>query len=311
MEIALLILSLALAICLYLLIFKPDSAPLPKPILKDSPAKAEGNKNHAASSQEVSNAKAVELQKAKSELQKAKDELKQSKQKLFEARERNKQLEAELKTQKQLERQALQETENTRLQLADLSTGLHKLRLELETQKPSSNSKIPSPPPALPQAAAAEPVRPAKIIRELSPAEKEKLENVERLIATEHNRAQELEKELKNSKIRFELMQRQFKTFQASSKLQKDKFRALEKRLNRTLLERDFILRAMRDLENRCGLQAAIAELPKEDFEEDAAAETSEDISELSGNTEDASEFAPGAEEMETPEAKNPNQTVS
>jgi hypothetical protein len=103
---------------------------------------------------------------------------------------------------------------------------------------------------------------------------------------------------LKNFKTRFELVQRQLKTSQASGKLQKDKFRALEKRLNRTLLERDFILRAMRDLESQCGLQAVIAELPKEDFAEDSVAETSEGISELSENTEDTSAFSESSEEM-------------
>jgi septal ring factor EnvC (AmiA/AmiB activator) len=134
-----------------------------------------------------------------------------------------------------------------------------------------------------------ESAKPTKLIRELNPAEKEKLENAERLIAAEHNRAQELEKELKSLKIRIELGQRQLKTSHASSKLQKDKFRALEKRLNRTLLERDFVLRAMRDLENRCGLQAALPELPEEAFSPE--------------DTENASEFSPNSEETEKTEA--------
>jgi len=285
MEIALTIFfAVALPVSLYLLIFKPGSAPAPKPAPKDLPAKEENN-SPVVSSQEELNAKTAELQKTKGELQKTKEELKQNKQKLFEAREKNKQLEAELKTQKQLERQAIQETETARLHLADLSTALNKLKLELETQKPQARMPAPpSPAAAPPQTETAESSKPAnkpaKLIRELSPAEKEKLENVERLISAEHNRAQELEKELKTLKIRFELGQRQLKNFQSSDKLQKDKFRALEKRLNRILLEKDFLLRAMRDLENRCGLQATIAELPKEAFAEEEALQTSEDFSE-------------------------------
>jgi|GEM_PF-1417724 len=310
MEIALIIfLAVALVVCLGLLIFKPGSVAVsrPKPKPKESPAKAEDDKSDAAfqqssaaSSQEAL-AKAAEFQKAKGELQKNKEELKQSKQKLFEAREKNKQLETELKTQKQLERQALLETESLRLQLTDFSTELHRLRMELETQKPSSSSsKMSVLPPVPPPASNAELVKPApkpaKQTRELSPAEKEKVENAERLIAAEHLRTQELEKELKTLKIRFELVLRQLKASQSESKLQKDKFRALEKRLNRTLLERDFILRAMRDLESRCGLQAAVAELPAED----AVAETSEDFSDFE-DKENVSEFAEDPENTAAP----------
>ena len=302
MEIALVILAVAFLICFSLLIFRPDSKAAPKAAPKDAPAKAEGDKSAAPASQESLELKAAELQKAKGELQKTKDELKHSKQKLFEAREKNKQLEAELKSQKQLERQALLETESAQAQLADLTTELHKLRLELETQKPSSSgavassvsassSKTPSLPPAAVAESAKAASKPAKLVRELSPAEKEKLENVERLIAAEHSRAQEVEKEFKNLKIRFELVQRQLKTTQSSSKLQKDKFRALEKRLNRTLLEKDFILRAMHNLESRCGLQAVIAELPEEDAAEDASAEASENMAELSADSKTTEEM--------------------
>ncbi|MCL2011354.1 MAG: hypothetical protein FWG75_00990 [Cystobacterineae bacterium] len=282
MEIALIF--LLSAICLYLLFFRRGSTPASQPTSKNLPAKAESNKaeNPMASEQEALLAKTAELQKTKGEFQKLKDELKQSKQKLFEAREKNKQWEAELKAQKQLERQALQEAENARLNSAELSTELSKLRLELETQKPFAKTSAPAAPSQTP---AAEPPRPAKLLRELNPAEKEKLENAERLVAAEHSRTQELEKELKNLKVRFELAQRQLKSFRSSGKLQKDKFRALEKRLNRTLLEKDLVLRAMYELENRCGLQASIVELPDKEL-----------ASEKPG---DASEFAEITEEFE------------
>ncbi|MCL2625331.1 MAG: hypothetical protein FWD46_00745 [Cystobacterineae bacterium] len=279
MEIALIIVSSALVLCLYLLIFRRSPQPTTaKPLPKPSPAHVENPRaeNPGALELEALNSKTAELQKTKGEFQKTKDELRQSKQKLFEAREKNKQLEAELKTQKQLERQAIAETESARLHSADLLAALNKLKLELETQKTSSLPPPPSSPSPPVQAPPIKPAKPAKVLRELSPAEKEKLENAERLVAAEHSRTQELEKELKSLKIRFELGQRQLKNVRSSGKLQKDKFRALEKRLNRTLLERDLILRAMRDLENRCGLQASVAELPPEDL----ATETLEDASE-------------------------------
>ena len=48
--------------------------------------------------------------------------------------------------------------------------------------------------------------------------------------------------------------------------LVKDKFKALEKRLNRTLLERDLIRRALLDLERKSGLAAERVELTAEEI---------------------------------------------
>ncbi|MCL2178377.1 MAG: hypothetical protein FWC28_05505 [Proteobacteria bacterium] len=297
MEIALIIVSSVLVFCLYLLIFKrtppplATSKPAPSPAHMENPAA----KNNGPSEVETLSTKTAELQKTKGEFQKTKEELRQNKQKLFEAREKNKQLEVELKTQKHLERQALLEVENLRLHSADLSTELNKLKLELETQKTSSLPP-PSPLPPPPQVPPVKPAKPSKIIRELSPIEKEKIEHAERLVAAEHNRSQEMEKELKNLKIRLELGQRQLKNIRSAGTLQKDKFRALEKRLNRTLLEKDLVLRAMRELENRCGLQASIAELPSEDFSLETPTNTT-DLADM--------DFADTTDEMESPQPKN------
>jgi hypothetical protein len=48
--------------------------------------------------------------------------------------------------------------------------------------------------------------------------------------------------------------------------LLKDKFKALEKRLNRTLLERDLLRRAMADLEKKTGMRAERTELTAEEI---------------------------------------------
>ncbi len=48
--------------------------------------------------------------------------------------------------------------------------------------------------------------------------------------------------------------------------LLKDKFKALEKRLNRTLLERDLLKRALGELERRGGLTAGRTELTAEEI---------------------------------------------
>ena len=46
----------------------------------------------------------------------------------------------------------------------------------------------------------------------------------------------------------------------------KDKFKALEKRLNRTLLERDLLRRAIKDLEKKTGMLAERTELTPDEM---------------------------------------------
>ena len=63
----------------------------------------------------------------------------------------------------------------------------------------------------------------------------------------------ELERELKQSKGRAETQARQLREVRKEAQLAKDKFRAVEARLNRTLLERDMTVRALRGLEKHTG----------------------------------------------------------
>jgi len=84
-------------------------------------------------------------------------------------------------------------------------------------------------------------------------------------------------------KGRTETQGRVYTVIKGELDLLKDKFKALEKRLNRTLLERDLLRRAIRDLEKKSGLAADRTELTADEVaasdrsvEERAAAEAAE-----------------------------------
>jgi len=84
-------------------------------------------------------------------------------------------------------------------------------------------------------------------------------------------------------KGRTETQARVYTVIKGELDLLKDKFKALEKRLNRTLLERDLLRRAIRDLEKKSGLAADRTELTADEVaasdrsvEERAAAEAAE-----------------------------------
>jgi hypothetical protein len=119
--------------------------------------------------------------------------------------------------------------------------------------------------------------------RELNDADREKMERLEATANKERGRAAELERELKRVRGRADSQQRIFAASKSELDLVKDKFKALEKRLNRTLLERDLLRRAIRDLEKKSGLAADRTELTADEVaasdrsvEERAAAEAAE-----------------------------------
>jgi chromosome segregation ATPase len=97
--------------------------------------------------------------------------------------------------------------------------------------------------------------------RELTDADREKMERLEQTANKERTRAGELERELRRLKGQRETQQRIFNANKSELDLQKDKFKALEKRLNRTLLERDLMRRAIKDLEKKTGTMAERTEL--------------------------------------------------
>jgi hypothetical protein len=102
--------------------------------------------------------------------------------------------------------------------------------------------------------------------RELSDADRERIQRLEQQAAKDRGRALELEHETKRLRGRIETQHRIYVVTKGELDLVKDKFKALEKRLNRTLLERDLLRRAIKDLERKSGILAERTELTPEEI---------------------------------------------
>jgi chromosome segregation ATPase len=151
----------------------------------------------------------------------------------------------------------------------------------------------------VPAPAAAPPAPEPRRFRELSDTDREKMERLEHLANRERTRSQELSGEVRRLKGRTETQARVYTVVKGELDLLKDKFKALEKRLNRTLLERDLLRRAIRDLEKKSGLAADRTELTADEVaasdrsvEERAAAEAAE-IARRTRPLEPAAEVGP------------------
>jgi uncharacterized protein YaaN involved in tellurite resistance len=92
------------------------------------------------------------------------------------------------------------------------------------------------------------------------------MERLEHTANKERGRAGELERELKRVRSRADSQQRIFSASKNELELVKDKYKALEKRLNRILLERDLLRRAIKDLEKKTGMLAERTELTPEEM---------------------------------------------
>jgi hypothetical protein len=92
------------------------------------------------------------------------------------------------------------------------------------------------------------------------------MQRLEQQAARERARAVELEREVKRFRARAETQHRVYVVTKGELDLLKDKFKALEKRLNRTLLERDLLRRALADLERKSGIAAGRVELTPEEI---------------------------------------------
>ncbi len=159
---------------------------------------------------------------------------------------------------------------------------------ERERGLPHPTARRPAPAPvaapaAAPAAAPLPPAPEARRFRELSDTDREKMDRLEHLANRERSRAQELSAEVRRLKGRTETQARVYTVVKGELDLLKDKFKALEKRLNRTLLERDLLRRAIRDLEKKSGLAADRTELTADEVaasdrsvEDRAAAEAAE-----------------------------------
>lgn len=204
-----------------------------------------------------------EVKKAQAEL---KDELKTAKKKLHDQRENEKAGDDLVKARAEVERQASIQLDATRQELSNALADVQRLKNELElrgkkkaeAKAPVAGEKVeekrePAPPPQ-------------RVIRELSEAEKEKMQRLEQQSAADKRKAIELSAELRNVKVRIEREKREARRVYEEGKLARDKFRAVELRLNRTLLENDLLKRAIGDLEKKTGTKAEKVSLTSEEL---------------------------------------------
>jgi hypothetical protein len=207
-----------------------------------------------------------EVKKAQAEL---KDELKNTKKKLHDQRENEKSGDDLVKARAEVERTASMQLESTRAELATALADIQKLK----TQADSKNK----PRPAV--VAASEPTEKkevvkvekpqeviTRVIRELSDVEKERIAKLEAQSSNDRKKANELDRELKSLKAKLDRHQRDSKRVYQEADLARDKYRAVEMRLNRTLVESDLLKRAIKDLEKKSGVHAGRLELNAEEI---------------------------------------------
>lgn len=281
MALLLVIVSLALVVCLGLLIFG-RGAPAARPAAPGLPAAAAAAARSGPDPE--LERKRREVEELKTTVAELRGELKQTRKKLHDQRGLEKDGTDLVKARTEVERSASQQLEVVRSELASALAEVGRLRSESEAFR----SRRPAPPapvaaPAPTPAVVVAPAAPERRFRELSDTDREKMERLEHLAGRERSRAQELTAEVRRLKGRTETQARVYTVVKGELDLLKDKFKALEKRLNRTLLERDLLRRAIRDLEKKSGLAADRTELTADEVaasdrsvEDRAAAEAAE-----------------------------------
>lgn len=266
MAIALVLVSVALVVCLYLLLMGKKDAPV---AVRGGTAEADRPAAAVSAGAERGNGKAeAELEKKRKELDEVKkqmgeikDELKAAKKKIFDQKEAAKGDEDLVKARAEVERQASIQLEHTRAELAQALEQIQKLKADdgKGPRKPAAAPVAVAAAVAVEKAPEAPPVQ--KVIRELSDSDKERITRAEGAATKDRQRIAELEKAMKNSKGRADAATHQLKVARQEGQLAKDKFRAVERRINRLMLERDMMLRAIKDLETKSGIRAERVEL--------------------------------------------------
>lgn len=203
-----------------------------------------------------------EVKKAQAEL---KDELKNTKKKLHDQRENEKSGDDLVKARAEVERTASMQLEATRAELATALADIQKLK----TQADNKNKPRPAAEPTeKKEEVKAE--RPqeviTRVIRELSDVEKDRIARLEASSSSDRKKANELDRELKSIKAKLDRHTRDTKRVYSEAELARDKFRAVEIRLNRTLGENDLLKRAIKDLEKKSGVDAGRLELNAEEI---------------------------------------------
>ncbi|WIG98527.1 cell envelope biogenesis protein TolA [Myxococcus sp. SDU36] len=321
MLVLVLALAVGLAISLYFNLFAgPKHAALPSSSSSAPRAELVTDTQARAKAEAELQRKQKELDEQRTQLQDLKEQLKQSKRKLYEQKESDKGAQDLAKARAEVERSASAQLERTREELSHVLVENQRLKAEMEAKgrrpQPAPAAPIAAPAPAAQVAAPAqegeaviaavvtvvpsvtEPQeRGQRRYRELNDADREKMERLEQAANKDRSRAAELEKELRRVKGRNETQQRVYAATKHDLDLSRDKYKALEKRLNRTLLERDLIRRAIKDLEKKTGMLADRTEL------------TPEEVAASDQRTEETSRVRAESEAQATPKTEAPADT--
>ncbi len=227
-----------------------------------SPARADDAAKSGKSDAELEK-KRKELDELRKSHNDLKDELKGIKKKFHEFKEEHKTGDDLARARGEVERQASIQLENTRAELATALSDLQRLRNEAEGKgkKRPERTEAAAEKPAEEKVEKAEKVEKppevvTRVIRELSETEKERIAKLEAQSANNRRKAIEADKELKNLKAKLDKHHRESKHVFNEGNLAMAKFRAVETRLNRTLMENDLLKRAIATLEKKTGLHA-------------------------------------------------------
>ncbi len=257
MAFALILTSVACVVLLYLLMSKTNPQPTASLQGKvDVEAKA-----RSAAESELEK-KRRELDEQRAAFNEVKDQLKQAKRKLFDQKSSATPSNDLAVEREKVERSASVQLENTRAELSAALAELHRVKADADAARTRRTAPVAEAPVTeAPRAPAPAPLPVQRVIRELSDADKEKIQRLEAQSAKDRSRALEVERELKRVRGRVDTQTRVFTSTRSELDLVKDKYKALEKRLNRTLLQGDLFRRAIKDLEKKSGVAAENTEL--------------------------------------------------
>lgn len=274
MTIALIVLGIALAISLAFNLgligggaSRPASSAAPSTSAGPARVEARGDDERARRAEADLEKKKKELEDVKKAQHELKEELKAVKKKLHEHREAHKAGDDLAKERAEVERHASTQLDATRAELATALAEVARLKADADTKGKKRaaapvEEKKDEPKAEKPQEVV------TRVIRELSDVEKERIAKLETQSAADRKKANELDRELKSLKAKLDRHQRDSKRVYQEADLARDKFRAIELRLNRTLLENDLLKRAIKDLEKKSGQHAERLELTAEEVAE-------------------------------------------
>jgi len=260
--VVLVLVSVALAVTLGILLFGSRRGVPPRQELQKQ-LEAQGQAQSLAQAELEKRRK--ELEEHKGQLAEAREQLKQAKRKLFDQKESEKDSRHLARAREEIERSASLQLEKVRRELGAAQVDIQRLKTELDatrSRRPPAPAAETAPPPEPTPPPAEKAVRK---FRELSEADRERMQRLEQQAARERARTVDLEHEVKRFRARSETQHRIYVVTKGELDLLKDKFKALEKRLNRTLLEGDLRRRALADLERKSGIAAGRVELTAEE----------------------------------------------